>query len=101
MKWAEEDRGQYWMLRYHKEWVISRQPNGQPCALHATTQHALLLLVLFFVYFLSVRALQQSIKILLTYFLVDGPTYFFPICDSNLPSRTHSKQTNQPYAAAL
>jgi hypothetical protein len=73
VKMAQEDHAQYWMLRYLKEWVISRQPRGQLCALRATTQHIMFLIVFFLAYFLSVHPLQQSFKIFLTYFLVNGP----------------------------
>ena len=70
---AQEDHAQYWMLCYLKEWVISRQPWDQFCALHATTHHMLLLIFFFLAYVFSVHTLQQSIKIFLTYFLVDYP----------------------------
>lgn len=73
VKRAQEHHAQYWVLRYLKEWVISRQPRGQLCALHATPQHMLLLVFFFLAYYFSVHTLQHSIKIFLTYFLVDGP----------------------------
>jgi hypothetical protein len=73
VKRAQQDHAQYWMLRYHEEWVISIQPRGQLCAPQATTQHSLFLIIFFLAYFLSVHTLQQSFKIFLTYFLVGGP----------------------------